>query len=295
MSFAFSVQEFLLRFAASGLIPATWFIKNRPKPSELAVKTGQLHLEIVSHCWNYANMLTYQLASLAKYPPQKLNVTMTVFYSAEDSATVALLNQFKKLRVENVNWNFQCLTTPELLRRAIGRNKAAKASQADWVWFTDCDVLFYENALDTLSDRLQAKQSLLVYPHTLLATPLLESADPMLQVEAEKITKLDIDREKFSPRKFDRATGPIQIMHGDAARLCGYCADLKVYQTPRNHWAKTYEDRAFRWLLGTQGEPLQIPNIYWIRHQEKGRYRKDSGFTGLRKLNRKLKSTLLNR
>jgi len=295
-----TIIEFLLRFAASGLLPATWFIKNRPAPSDLSAKTGPLHLEIVSHCWNYSPMLRYQLSALVQYPPQQCHVVMTVFYSAEDKATSTLLAQYQTVNVDRVTWNFQCLSTPALLRRAIGRNKAAKATQADWIWFTDCDVLFYDKALDTLTERLQGKQALLVYPQVLLSTPLLAASDAMLTTQPlseqnDPLTPPAIDYTQFTPRTFDRATGPIQIMHGDAARQCGYCDDLTTYQTPREHWAKTYEDRAFRWLLGTQGEALDIPNIYWIRHQEKGRYRQNSGVSRLRKLNRTLKSKWLDR
>ena len=50
---------------------------------------------------------------------------------------------------------------------------------------------------------------------------------------------------------------------------------------------KTYEDRAFRWLIGTHGTPLDIPNVCQIRHIVKGRYNKNSFFTRVRKFIRK--------
>jgi hypothetical protein len=45
-----------------------------------------------------------------------------------------------------------------------------------------------------------------------------------------------------------------------------------VYQRPAARWAKAHEDRAFRWLLRTQGEALDVPGVYRIRHLSKGRY-----------------------
>ena len=84
-----------------------------------------------------------------------------------------------------------------------------------------------------------------------------------------------------------KAKGPHQITHGDIARACGYCDAIKHYQTPAERWMKTYEDRAFRWLIGTHGTPLDIPNVCQIRHIVKGRYKKDSLFTRLRKFIRK--------
>ncbi|MFI3246228.1 MAG: glycosyltransferase family 2 protein, partial [Ferrimonas sp.] len=104
-----------------------------------------------------------------------------------------------------------------------------------------------------------------------------------------------LDLSRFSVRKFSRATGPIQITHGDVARACGYCASLAVYQQPAKVWTKTFEDRAFRWLLGTQGTPLAIPNVLFIRHAEKGRYTKDSSYSLFRKWVRRIKSEQFNR
>jgi len=45
-----------------------------------------------------------------------------------------------------------------------------------------------------------------------------------------------------------------------------------LYQTPVESFAKCHEDRAFRWLLRSQGVPLPIPGVYRIRHIKKGRY-----------------------
>ena len=56
-------------------------------------------------------------------------------------------------------------------------------------------------------------------------------------------------------------------------------------------WMKTYEDRAFRWLIGTHGTPLDIPNVCQIRHIVKGRYKTDSWWTKVRKAVRKSQDT----
>ena len=72
------------------------------------------------------------------------------------------------------------------------------------------------------------------------------------------------------------------------ARACGYCDSIKYYQSPAERWMKTYEDRAFRWLIGTHGTPLPIPNVCQIRHIVKGRYAKqESAMTKIRKFIRK--------
>lgn len=289
------IKEFLLRFAASGYFPATAFIKNQPDKTSLRVFEQDIKLEIVSHCWNYARFFVYQLSSLVKYPPTNMQLKLTVFYSEEDQETTKLLAHFQQISVPNVEWNFQKLPTPLLLRRAIGRNHASKHTEADWIWFADCDMVFHEGCLDALEGLLKGRQDILLFPDTLLVTPLLTEADPMISAGKDKTSLLEVDKTKFKPRKFDRATGAIQIIHGDVARACGYCDDLAVYQKPKYHWTKTYEDRAIRWLLGTHGTPISLPNLLLIRHAEKGRYKEDSKISVVRKTIRRIKSALINK
>lgn len=290
-----AVKEFFLRFAASGFLPGRWFNSALPQRSSLAQASLPVKLEIVSHCWKYAEFQLYQLSSLVNYPPTQCQVTHTVFYSEEDADTVRLLNFFRDKVVPNVSWNFIALPKEQLFRRAIGRNLAAKNTKADWVWFTDCDVVFHQGALDALAQQLLGKQEYLLYPEQMLVTSLLAKDDPLIAKARAEPAVMDIDMSQFSVRKFSRATGPIQIAHGDVARACGYCASLKVYQKTMSRWSKCYEDRAFRWLLGTQGTPITVPNVLFIRHAEKGRYQQDSQLSVVRKTIRRVKSALLNR
>ncbi len=266
-----------------------------PKAADLTRAEPPLRVEIVTHCWNYSQFLVYQLSSLVKYPPKECQITHTVFYSTEDPVTVRLLDYYKKLNIPTVCWNFCDLPKEALFRRSIGRNIAAKASKADWVWFTDCDVLFHEHALDSLARRLIGSQEILVYPQTMWVSPRLDDNDPIIEKGRELPSIPTIDTSQFTPRKQHRAMGPIQIVHGDVARACGYCDSLPVYQKSTDHWRKAYEDRAFRWLLGTHGVPMDIPNVFFIRHAEKGRYQKNNPFSVVRKAIRKLQFALFDR
>lgn len=290
-----AVKEFFLRFAASGFLPGLWFNPTLPERSALSKAGVPLQLEIVSHCWKYAEFQLYQLSSLVNYPPTRCEVTHTVFYSEEDADTVRLLNFFRQKTVVNVRWNFIALPKEQLFRRAIGRNLAAKNTTADWIWFTDCDVVFHQGALDALAEQLADKQELLVYPQKMLVTSLLAKDDPLIAKARAEPAVMDIDMSQFSVREFSRATGPIQIAHGDVARACGYCEGLAVYQKTMPRWSKCYEDRAFRWLLGSQGVPIQVPNVLFIRHAEKGRYQQDSQLSVVRKTIRRIKSALFNK
>lgn len=278
-----------LRFAAGGWVPARLFAPQLPPVEDRAAKTGHLKLEIVSHCWNYAHFLVYQLSSLVNFPPTKASVTMTVYYSTEDKRTSALLEHFGRMAVPNVQWNWRALPRQALFRRAIGRNDAALATQADWIWFTDCDLMFRENCLDALAEALQGRRDALVFPKTERVTSLLADENPLLAVDLEQPQVVDVDATEFTESSRGRATGPLQITHGDVARAMGYCASLTYYQQPSATWCKAYEDRAFRWLLRSQGVPLDIPGVYRIRHVSKGRYTGGAINTGVRSRIRRLR------
>lgn len=277
------------RLAASGLLPASWFWEVDPATVARARKTGKLSLEIVSHCWRYGHFLTYQLSSLVNHTTEKLDITVTVYHAPDDPAVVKVLDFFGAIDIPGVTWNWQALPRQRLFRRSIGRNLAAKASRADWVWFTDCDLLFQERCLDTLADVLQGRDDALVFPEVAYGTTLLPEDHEILERGRGEPAVLDLPMEHFAPYGGvrDRATGPHQITHGDIARACGYCETIGLYQRPADRWRKAYEDRAFRWLVGTHGTPLDIPGACQIRHLIKGRYKKGSAVSRLRAFIRK--------
>ncbi len=303
---AAAVMERLLPIAASGVVPARWVEPRLPPPSARTARTGRLRLEIVSHCWRYAHLLAHQLGSLVRFPPREVDVRMTVYHAAEDAGTVALLAAVGEHDVPGVTWDWRTLPRRSLMRRAIGRDHAARVTEADWVWFTDCDVLFREDCLDRLAAAVQGRRDALIFPRVEQVTPLLPDDHPMVGAagtgggggeggdggeggeggeeagEGERTgagaaagpaLPEDVDPGLFAPRERDRATGPLQITHGDVARAVGYCHALAHYQRPAATWQKAREDRAFRWLLRTQGTPVDVPGVHRIRHAAKGRYR----------------------
>ncbi len=266
------IEQAFVRIAATGLVPARWFLKP-PRPEDLTARSGVLDIEIVSHCWQYAHLLAYQLSSLVNFPPTRARVRMTVFHALEDTRTRAMLDYFGGISVPGVSWNWQALPPPELFRRAIGRNRAAHATRADWVWFTDCDIVFHRDCLDSLASELQGRQDLLTYPEFECITPMLEESDPVMAAERDRPRVVDIDTGQFTlAANPPKAKGAYHVVHGDAARQCGYCEQVGVYQRPMPRWAKTFEDSAFRWLLGTDGVGLDVPGVHRIRHVHKGRY-----------------------
>ena len=277
------------RFAAGGVLPASWFRDVDPAGVARTRYTGRLSLEIVTHCWQYGHFLAYQLSSLVNHRTDKLDVTMTVYHAPEDESVLRVLRFFEDIDVPGVAWNWRSLPRELLFRRSIGRNLAARSTQADWIWFTDADIVFYESCLGTLAEVLQGRDDMLVHPRTILATTLLPEDHEILGLGRAAPAVREIPIEEFQPYNglHDKAKGSFQITHGDVARNFGYCGSIGLYQRPAPRWRKTYEDRAFRWLLGTDGTPLDIPGVCQIRHAVKGRYREGSAAGRLRSLIRR--------
>lgn len=270
----------LHKLLAGSPVPSTWLYRDVADAPALTAFKGKLNLEIVSHCWQYSRFLSYQLSSLVQNPPTAINVTMTVYYSSEDAETLALLTEFGERDVPDLTWNWQELPPPYLFRRAIGRNLAAKSSSADWIWFTDCDETFQAGCLDRLNEILQGRIERLLYPATEYKTVPLSDED--IEAASDRnssnghagLTPVELDH--FGASNITRATGPLQITHGDIARAFGYCDNVAYYQKPAENWCKAHEDRVFRWLLGTQGVAIDLPGVYRIQHQSKGRQARSS-------------------
>jgi len=285
-----ALKLWFYRHAASGIVPARWFEKNVPPHTARAKRTGTLTIEIVTHCWQYANMLAYQLSSLVLHPPRECKVIFTVYHSAKDRETQRLLEAFSAHCVDNVQWNWREMPPEYLFRRSIGRNQAALDTSADWIWFTDCDLMFHAGCLDALNEQLQGRREALVYPSEERVTALLPQEDPMFRQTNGRLSEIDTDQ--FSVDKKTRATGPLQITHGDVARATGYCNALPIFQRPASHWCKAIEDRVFRWLIGSQGVAIEVPGVYRIRHVSKGRYQRDTLRSRIRTVIRQVQSRL---
>lgn len=230
-----------------------------------------MQLEIVSHCWHYAPQLTYQLSSLVLFPPERCNLTMTVWASLEDASTQAVLNYFAQCEVPRVTWSFKSLPMEQLFRRGIGRNLSASATAADWIWFADVDMCFREKCLDLLGERVAGSSDDLVFPRTIRISATHEDGDRLLDAVREAPRVVDIDESPFVDLRYSRAIGGVQIVRGDTARRFGYCRDSPRHQRPLRRWQRTYEDVAFRRSLPSGGKPIDLPGLFRIRHRRHGR------------------------
>ncbi|MCZ2344467.1 MAG: hypothetical protein LC104_22125 [Bacteroidales bacterium] len=226
-----------------------------------------MNIEIVSHCWRYPRLLNYQLSSLVRFPPVAVHVRVTIYHTEDDAGVVRVLDYFGRQSVPGVVWDWRALPREQLCRRAIGRNQAALASNADWVWFTDADYCFGPGCLDTLAYIPDAS---LVFPREVQTHASRELGDQAILAASGPPRILELDPSQYVPKRISRAIGGLQIAGGAVCRERGYCAQFPRLLRPSLLWARTHEDIWFRRSLQSHGVPIDLPHLYRIRHSTRG-------------------------
>jgi hypothetical protein len=232
-----------------------------------------MEIEIVSHCVNYAKLLSFQMSSLVEHPPgEGVSVTYTLCYTEDDERTERTRRFFAGQEVERVRWNWMNLPWRRVNRRAIGRNEAALASSADWVWFTDVDYCFGAGCLERLAAEASPQRECLLFPKEIRATTR-EGGDALLAETPEEPALRRVPTERWvTQQTFRCAIGGVQITRGEVCRAKGYLRDSRRWQREADEWQGCREDPVFRKALGTQGCGIELPEVYRIRHNAKGRY-----------------------
>lgn len=236
-------------------------------------------VEIVSHAWAerfpiYAAALTYQLSSLVLHPPQKCRVSVAVCCTLGDARVAEVIANFYKrykLDIRTV-----LLDVPSLGRRAIGRNAAAKSTEADIVWFADVDYVFGHDCLDALAVMEWPDDVSIVFPKRIKIQCDHATGDKELEFVLHRSMKfagiVGVLTDQFVDHTHNRAIGGVQIVRGDLARRHGYLDGHAKWQKPLTDGKMfhTSEDMAFRRQCKEHGRAMgiELPNVFRMRHSE---------------------------
>ena len=235
---------------------------------------------IVSHCWCpagtdlYAQHLKWQIASMFHNPPPvptRLLICRT--FPNDDRLTDDMIGLFCNIPTEprwpdTLKISILELPREELFRRAIGRNCAALGCTESIVWFCDLDYCFGSRCLEALADQVGPDDEL-CWPEEVLVNVDHATGDKMVW-DNRDVMLPRIDPSLFVPLKRDRAIGGLQICGGNVARQRGYLDGTKWVEPVdvSKGFHQTDEDPKFR--RGRKARPIQLPNLYWIRHSFKG-------------------------
>ena len=248
-----------------------------------------MKVEIISHCWSgpngqYAKLLAWQLWSLLQWPPQRVYAWITVCTTSDDqSANTTVRNWISRetdldpegeLGIPTIDhfvpWLHNAARSRAMvLQRACLRNHLALKTEADVVWMADCDYLFGPGCLDAL-EQIAGRTEKLFFPRTTLVCRDHATGDELLSQVPQASS---LKPQACVPKTEHLAIGGIQIVPGDVARQYGYCPDSK-WQEPAPEGTNTIigfgADRAYRRSLGTPGTPIDLPNLYRLRHSITG-------------------------
>jgi len=229
-----------------------------------------MKIEIVTHCYaakypHYAQALCYKLSQLVLNPPS-CNVAVTICYNELDCLTNQVIDWFEtKLKLYHMR-----LPVPYLGRRCIGRNYAARSTNANVVWFDDVDQVYTKECLETLAEMTWPYGAVMVYPKIIQIHQDHVTGDQVTGLITEPQLK-DIDKTLFIEKKYNRAIGGIQIVQGEFAREFGYLDGDRKWQQPRldnNPFGDFRDDIAYRSFCQTKGTivGIDLPGVFRIRH-----------------------------
>jgi hypothetical protein len=119
----------------------------------------------------------------------------------------------------------------ELCRRSIGRNRAARMTKADWVWFCDADYWFASSCWDAIV-ALPDTTGPLIFPRYVQMHCSKKLGDARIAVSQNTRGLIFAPKEEFKPVLMPRAIGGIQIVRGSVCRERGYLKDSLRWQQP---------------------------------------------------------------
>ncbi len=231
-------------------------------------------IEIVSHCWaeeleHYSTALRFQLSSLILHPPVECNVMATICCVPTDWRTYRELCYFARAMTIKII----PMSRDHIGRRSIGRNIAAKQTGADIVWFADCDQAFLHGILDQLATMVWPEPSEMIFPRRIMIHKDWDTGDAVTSAEPEEPRLVDLDESLFTPKRYFRAIGGVQIVRGDFAREHGYLDGIERWQRPpAGHAFKDFRDDVhYRHFCkakagGVPPKAVDLPGVYRIRH-----------------------------
>ena len=232
-------------------------------------------IEIVAHCYakkhrHYADGLFCCMSSLVDSRLSGVDVKLTVCCTKDDKLTLQVLDWF---RCFTFNFEICFLTEAEISLRAFGRNKVAKQSEADIVWFADVDQMYKPEVFTQLAEWSWPDKASLLFLKDIKISTTHALGDALLKKASQQRCLIDIDESQFTNKHYHTAIGGVQIVHGDFARKYGYLQHWfkNGYKGRDNPFKRRCRDDVrYRRFCGRKAPlmGIDVPGMYRIRHTE---------------------------
>jgi len=260
-----------------------------------------MKIELVSHCYaknlpHFAACLCFQASSILKDQPKNCEVELGVWTTMDDMLTIDVAAYFQEIFDEtaNIKLEINTLEPEKLWKRCIGRNLAAKYTDADIVWFTDVDHCFQDGIFDSIAEMVNQKRwpywgpdpngglstycpsrARMIYPKRIMIQESHEVGDARLagvisMIYGNNHRDAMLDKSEFVQMKYNRAIGGVQIVEGDYAREHGYLDNTKWQSPVDTPFPSFRDDVKYRKQCKQRGEVIgvDLPGVYRLRHSE---------------------------
>ena len=232
-------------------------------------------LQTVAHCYRYPRALAYHLSAFHLHPPENCDLLAVVYFSEQDETLGETIDYFCSLPLApRVTLEFRSLPLDQLCRRAIGRHAAAKANDADFVLFCDVDYLFGKGSLDIAAAAMRSACH--TAPHLMHVREVRSSIDheagdaELARVDRPQL--IEPNPSRYTTSGLRTAIGGSQWLPGKFLRERGYLPEGHRFLRPAPRWMRTFCDKAARNWWGLPSIPLEVPNVWRIRHGAAGRF-----------------------
>ena len=229
-------------------------------------------IEIVTHAYaeempHFASALVHQLSSILLHPSKCCKVAVSLCSTLNDRR-IDLVSRYFLTQQKELDLGIYDMSADELGRRSIGRNRVAKDTDADIVWFADVDQVFRDGIFDRLAEMEWPADASMIYPRMIKIHKDHATGDKLLcGMKEPKL--VDIDPEDFIDKRYRKAIGGVQIVQGDFARQHGYLnGDEKWQRSTDKPFGDFRDDVAYRSFCLQHGPivGVDLPGMFRLRH-----------------------------
>jgi hypothetical protein len=230
-------------------------------------------LEINILCFGYQHRLTWMLSSLLQQKGEKPDIVISIAYPPDNgNPTTEKVIEF--FRNKGLNIVDLVITKEQATNRAISRNIRAKNTNAEWLLFADCDLVYDQFFFEDLKKKLESDQ---FKNETKVIGADRHSLDDKFCIKYFEEDKTEYPCEILNvasitekwPIKWvkgkETAAGYHQLINVKAMReKCGF------YSCRENDYLRnTKSDRRFRIHMGGR-VPMDTLKIFHLNHDRNG-------------------------
>jgi len=233
-----------------------------------------MKLEICIHCYNYQKRLCWMLSSILQQIGNIPEIVVSISYSP-DNGNPTTENIIKLFREKGLNIVDVVLTKEQASNRAIPRSLRMEKTEADWILFADCDMVYESTFFEELKNKLETddyKNETKVIGadrHSLdekFCIKYFEEDKREYPCIIENVSKIPIDFPLKWITGKDTCAGYFQL-----ARVQSVRERNQVYSgRKRDCWRRTKSDREFRVRCGGRVPLLNFSSKQYHLNHDRG-------------------------